>query len=53
MDGFHAGYYKVIELDGNVIKVGLEKAKWTKVMDDQWEIHPAQPMVSQQLTRCQ
>jgi hypothetical protein len=24
----------------------LDAAKWTKVMDDQWEIQPAQPTVS-------
>ena len=52
-DSFHDGVHQVIQLDGDVIKVGLEKAKWTKVMDDQWEIHPAKPMVSQQLARCQ
>ena len=28
-----------------MIEVALDVAKWTKVMDGQWEIHPAQPMV--------
>ena len=46
-DGFHDGCYQVIELDGDVIKIGLDKAKWTKVMDGQWELQPAKPMVCQ------
>ena len=25
--------------------MALDAAKWTKVMDGQWEIQPAQPMV--------
>ena len=45
--GFCAGCYQVVELDGNVIKVSLERAKWTKVMDGQWEIQPAKSTVSQ------
>ena len=28
-----------------MIEVALDVAKWTKVMDGQWEIQPAQPMV--------
>ena len=41
-----AGYHNVIELDGDVIEVAaLEVAKWTKVMDGQWEIQPAHPKV--------
>ena len=41
----------MIELVGDVIEVeALEVAKWTKVMDGQWEIQPAQPEVSQQRT---
>ena len=46
--GFLAGCYQVVELDGpaDVIKVGLERAQWTKVMDDQWEIQPAKSTVS-------
>ena len=46
--GFLAGCYQVVELDGpaDVIKVGLERAQWTKVMDGQWEIQPAKSTVS-------
>ena len=41
----------MIELVGDVIEVeALEVAKWTKVMNGQWEIQPAQPRVSQQHT---
>ena len=43
---FFAGCYTIIEIEGKVIEVVLDTAKWTKVMDaDQWEIHPAQPRV--------
>ena len=44
--GFHAGCYQVVELDGDVIKVCLDRAQWTKVMDGQWEIQPAKSTVS-------
>jgi hypothetical protein len=44
-DSFLAGYHKVVQITGEVIKVALDAAKWTKVMDGQWEIQPAQPMV--------
>ena len=40
----------MIELAGDVIEVALEVAKWTKVMDGQWEIQPAQPKVSTEHT---
>ena len=42
---FLAGCHKVVELAGDVIEVALDAAKWTKVMDGQWEIQPVQPMV--------
>jgi hypothetical protein len=44
-DRFLAGCQRVIEIEGKVIEVELDAAKWTKVMDGQWEIQPAQPMV--------
>ena len=44
-DSFLAGCYRVVEIEGKVIEVVLDAAKWTKVMDGQWEIQPAQPMV--------
>jgi hypothetical protein len=44
-DNFLAGCHKVIQIEGKVIEVALHAAKWTKVMDGQWEIQPAQPMV--------
>ena len=46
--GFIADYYQVVELDGNAIRVDLPKAKWTELMDGQWEIHPKKAVVSQQ-----
>jgi hypothetical protein len=48
-DNFLAGYHKVVQIAGEVIKVALDAAKWTKVMDGQWEIQPAQPMVCARL----
>jgi hypothetical protein len=44
-DRFLAGSHKVVEIEGNVIEVALDVIKWTKVMDGQWEILPAQPTV--------
>ena len=44
-DSFHAGCHRVIEIEGKEIEVALDTAKWTKVMDGEWEILPAQPMV--------
>ena len=44
-DTFLAGCHRVVEIEGKIIEVVLDTAKWTKVMDGQWEIHPAQPMV--------
>ena len=44
-DSFLAGCHRVIEIEGKVIEVVLDAEKWTKVMDGQWEIQPAQPMV--------
>ena len=32
-------------MEGKVIEVVLDPVKWTKVMDGQWEIQPAQPKV--------
>ena len=46
MNVFFAGVYQVIQLVGDVIRVSLGAAKWTKVMDGQWEIQPAKPKVS-------
>ena len=45
-DSFVAGCHKVIEIVGEEIEVALDAAKWTKVMDGEWEIQPAQPMVN-------
>ena len=45
--GYHADCHQVIQLDGDVIEIGLERAKWTKVMDNHWEIYPVKPVVSQ------
>ena len=45
--GFHADCYQVVELDESVIRIDLDKGKWTKVMDGQWEIHPKKSAVSQ------
>ena len=42
---FHIGCHKVVEIEGDVIEVALDVAKWTKVMDGKWEIQPAQPKV--------
>ena len=44
-DRFLAGCHRVVEIEGKVVKVVLDAAEWTKVMDGQWEIQPAQPMV--------
>ena len=44
-DAFLAGCHRVIEIEGEKIEVVLDKAKWTTVMDGEWEIHPAQPTV--------
>ena len=44
-DTFLAGCHRVVELEGKEIEVVLDAVKWTKVMDGQWEIQPAQPMV--------
>ena len=44
-DSFLAGCHRVVEIEGKVIKVVLDAAKWTEIMDGQWEIQPAQPMV--------
>ena len=44
-DSFLAGCHRVIEIEGKVIEIVLDAVKWTKVMDGQWEIQPAQPMV--------
>ena len=44
-DSFFAGCHRVIEIEGNEIEVALDTVKWTTVMDGQWEILPAQPMV--------
>jgi hypothetical protein len=44
-ESFFAGFHKIIEIEGKVIEVVLDAAKWTKVMDGQWEILPAQPTV--------
>ena len=44
-DTFLAGCHRVIEIEGKEIVVALDTAKWTKVMDDEWEILPAQPTV--------
>jgi hypothetical protein len=45
-DSFLAGCHSVVEIEGKIIEVALDAAKWTKVMDaDQWEIHPSQPVV--------
>ena len=40
----------MIQVVGDGIEVALDVAKWTRVMDGEWEIQPAQPMVSQQCT---
>ena len=44
-DTFFAGCHRVIQIEGEKIEIALDTAKWTKVMDDEWEIHPAQPSV--------
>ena len=44
-DSFLAGCHRIVEIEGKVIEVVLDAVKWTKVMDGQWEIQPAQPMV--------
>ena len=44
-DTFLAGCHRVVELEGKEIEVVLDAVKWTKVMDNQWEIHPSQPTV--------
>ena len=36
----------VVELDGDVIRVDLDAAKWIEVMDGQWAIQLAKPTVS-------
>lgn len=37
----------MIEVAGDGIEVALDVAKWTRVMNGEWEIQPAQQMVSQ------
>ena len=44
-NSFVAGCHKVIEIVAEEIEVALNTAKWTKVMDGEWELQPAQPMV--------
>ena len=44
-DTFLAGYHRVVEIEGKEIEVVLDEAKWTRVMDGQWEILPAEPIV--------
>ena len=44
-DNFFLDRDMVVEIEGEVIEVALDAAKWTKVMDGQWEILPAQPTV--------
>ena len=44
-DKFFAGCHRVVEIEGKEIEVALDAATWTKVMDGQWEILPAQPIV--------
>ena len=44
-DTFLAGCHRVVEIEGKVIEAVLDTATWTKVMDGQWEIQPAQPIV--------
>ena len=44
-DMFLAGTHRVVEIEGKEIEVVLDETQWTKVMDGQWEIHPAQPVV--------
>jgi hypothetical protein len=47
-DRFLVGCHKIIEIEGKVIEVELDAAKWTKVMDGWWEIQPSQPTVCNQ-----
>ena len=42
---FLPGCHKVVQIAGEVIEVDLDAARWTRVMNDQWEIQPAQPLV--------
>ena len=44
-DKFIAGCHRVVEIDGKEIEIVLDEAKWTRVMDGQWEILPAEPIV--------
>jgi hypothetical protein len=44
-DSFLPGCHKVVQIVGEEIEVELDAAQWTKVMDGQWEILPAQPTV--------
>ena len=44
-DRFLAGCHRVVQIEGKEIKVALDEAKWTRVMDGRWEILPAQPIV--------
>jgi hypothetical protein len=44
-DKFLAGCHIILEIESKVIEVALDVAKWTKVMDGQWEIQPVQPVV--------
>ena len=44
-DSFLAGCHRVVQIEGKEIEVALDEAKWTSVMDGQWEILPTQPIV--------
>ena len=49
--GYHPGCYQVVELDGAMIQVDIEKRKWTEVMDGQWKIYPIKQVVSPKIIK--
>ena len=44
-DCFQAGCHMVVTVIGEEIRLALDTAKWTKIMDGQWEIKPVQQTV--------
>ena len=44
-DKYIAGCHRIVEIEGKEVEVELDEAKWTSVMDGQWEILPAEPIV--------
>ena len=44
-DSFQAGCHMVVTVEGEEIRLALDTAKWTEIMDGQWEIKSVQQTV--------